>query len=638
MSFFRKANFWAVRCCDSREFFFFVLFALFTYMKFMYLEFTITPSIKHDLVMRSASIGTAISIALIFSLFPRRTRPAASLFASFLLSLLAVTDILYMRYFIDMFALRNLALVGQAAEISESIVDLLRPKDLLLFLDTMMLACYVAVSRRFSGEPIFRNVSLKRAACSVLLFALCVMALMNHINSYNKRIPGVLLSMWDRPAVSSNVGAMTYHFVDARNLVLEHWRKGRLSQDKLIEIGDWLEAKNADMRKTQFFGASAGKNLIVIQFESLQDFVVGLKVNGVEVTPNINKFIKESAYFSETYSQTGSGNSSDAEFLANTGLFPALSGAAFTRFAANRFYALPKLLVQNGYSTLALHGDRPGFWNRSSMYPSLGFGRYVSRLDMEQDEIIGMGISDGSFLRQSLEILEAEPRPFYAFLVTLTSHHPFNYGSMLEQSGFDAGEFSGSFMGNYLSAMHYTDKQLGMFFDGLRERGLLDSSVVAIYGDHAAVPPSARPHLEKLVGRDLSESWAWRSVNKVPLIIRVPGEKGLVFTDRRPSGHIDIAPTLASLLGFAFEGGFGSDLFSEDRKPMAIFIRRTYIKGDTLVDISAERAVNIKNGKILDYTGFSVCSEEVKKRLEYSNTMLEYDLLSKLGKLNTIKQ
>lgn len=638
MLFLKKDRFWTILCCDSREFFFFALFAFFTYIKFLYLEFTVTPSIRHNLVMVSASIGTAVSIALIFSLLHRRIRFPASLLASFLLSLLAIADILYMRYFTDMFALRNLSLWGQAAEISESIVDLLRPRDLLLFLDIPALAGYVAVSRRFSRKPIFKECSLRRAAYSAFAFSLGVLALMNHIDSYNKRIPGVLVSMWDRPAVSSNVGAMTYHFVDARNLVLEHWRRERLPQDKMIEISDWFEARKARGSKTRLYGAAAGKNLIVIQFESLQDFVVGLAVNGVEVTPNINRFIKESAYFAETYSQTGSGNSSDAELLANTGLFPASSGAAFTRFAKNNFYALPKLLAQNGYSTLALHGDRPGFWNRNSMYPSLGFGRFYSRFDMEQDEIIGMGISDRSFFRQTLDILEAEPRPFYAFLVTLTSHHPFNYGPMLEQSGFDAGEFSDSFMGDYLAAMHYTDRQLGMFLEGLRERGLLDSSVVAIYGDHAAVPPSSRPHLEKLVGRDLSESWAWRGVNKIPLIIRVPGEKRPVFTDRGPAGHIDIAPTLAPLLGFAFDGGFGSDLFSEERASPAIFIRRTYVTGDTLVDISAERAVNIKNGKIVNYTDFAEYSEEVEKRLEYSNIILEHDLLPKLDKLKSIEE
>lgn len=630
MSDFGKNRLWASLSRDNREFFFFSMLGLFTYMKFYYLELTVTPSIKHSLVMTSASLGMTLCAVLIFSLIHRRVRLAASILASLMLSLLVASDILYMRYFSDMFALRNLSLVGHVAEISESIIDLLRPKDLLLFVDTPLLAGYAVLARRFSDEPLFRRITRRRAFCSVALFALGALAMANHLRVYNRRVPGVLVSMWDRPAVSSNVGAITYHFVDARNLARDYLKKGRLSQDKIREIGEWMADKNGAGGKTPLFGAAAGKNLIIIQFESLQDFVVGLKVGGAEVTPNINRFIGESVYFSETYSQTGSGNSSDAELLANAGLLPVSSGAAFTRFASNRFYALPGLLARNGYSTLALHGDRPGFWNRGNMYKSLGFGRFVSRFDMEQDEIIGMGISDKSFFRQSLDILEAEPRPFYAFLVTLTSHHPFNYAPLLRQSGFDAGEFSDGFMGNYLAAIHYADRQLGMFLDGLRERGLLDDSVVVIYGDHAAVPPSSRPDLEKLVGRGLSEAWAWRSMNKIPLIIRLPAHGRPAYTDRKPAGHIDVAPTLAPLLGLNFDGGLGSDLFSKDERPPVVFIRGSYIAGEALVDMPAKRAVNIRNGQILDYTDFASFSEDAERRINYSNTILEHNLQLKL--------
>lgn len=634
MSDFEKNRFWASLSCDSREFFFFSMFGLLTYMKFYYLELTVTPSIRHSLVMTSASLGMTSCVVLIFSLFHHRVRLAASLLASLLLSLLVASDILYMRYFADMFALRNLALVGHVAEISESIIDLLRPKDLLLFIDTPLLAAYAVLARRFSDEPLFRRITLRRALCSVIVFALGALALANHLRAYNKRVPGVLVSMWDRPAVSSNVGAMTYHFVDARNLARDYFRRERLSQDKIREIGEWMADKNAAAGKTPLFGAAAGKNLIIIQFESLQDFVVGLKVGGAEVTPNINKFIKESVYFSETYSQTGSGNSSDAELLVNAGLLPVSSGAAFTRFASNKFNALPGLLARNGYSTVALHGDRPGFWNRGNMYKSLGFGRFVSRFDMEQDEIIGMGISDRSFFRQSLDILAAEPKPFYAFLVTLTSHHPFNYAALLQQSGLDTGELGEGFMGNYLAAIHYADEQLGMFLDGLRERGLLDDSVVVIYGDHAAVPPSSRPNLEKLVGRDLSEAWAWRSMNKIPLIIRLPEPGRPAYTDSRPAGHIDVASTLAPLLGLSFESGLGDDLFSDERKSPVVFIRGSYIAGDALVDMPAERAVNIRNGQILNYTDFATFTKEAERRINYSNTILEHDLLLKLERHN----
>lgn len=612
---------------------FFLFFTVFSYLKFYYLENEITPSITRSYVMIAAVWGIILCLAAVLSLFPRKIRPFAVITVSLLLSLLAVTDMLYMRYYADMFAFLNIMLASQVMEIGSSVTALLRARDLLWFLDAPLLVGYLVMARRLSVSPLFKRLTVRRALFSLLIFCAGAFALSNHLSIYNRKVPGALSSMWNRPAVSNNVGAAVYHVVDARNTAKGIAGKGRASESDVREIAGWFSNRNAAEGDSRMFGAAQGKNLIVIQVESLQNFVVGLRLDGREVTPSINKFLKESVYFSCNYNQTGSGNSSDAELLSNTGLFPISAGAVFTRFASNKFEALPKLLADNGYSTLALHGDRPGFWNRNNMYRALGFQRYVSRLDFEEDEIIGMGISDKSFFRQSLEILDSEPQPFYAFLVTLTSHHPFNYPPMLEQAGFDAGTLADSFMGNYLAAMHYMDKQLGWFIEELRKKGLLDSSVIVIYGDHAAVPPASRPQLEQLVGHGLSESWAWRSMNKVPLIVRLPGNKRVTYIERKATGLIDVPVTLSSLLGLHYEMSFGAALFARGRDEPVIFHKGSYIAGDAYVEPALGRATNIKNGSALNYADFAELTRETEKRLVYSGKILEHNLMPELRRL-----
>lgn len=619
---------------DWREPIFFLLFVICSYLKFYFLENEITPSITRSYVMTAAVWGLFLCLGAVLSLFHRRIRAFVVICASLLLSLLAVTDMLYMRYYADMFAFLNITLASQVMEIGASVVALLRARDLLWFLDVPLLISYLLAARRPSGVPLFKRLTVRRALLSLFIFCAGALVLFNHLSMYNKKIPGVLSSMWNRPAVSNNIGVAVYHTVDAWNTARGVVGRGRVSDGAIREMSAWLSHKNRAVSDPRMFGVARGKNLIIIQVESLQDFVVGLKLNGREVTPNINKFLNESVYFSRNYGQTGSGNSSDAEFLSNAGLFPISAGAVFTRFAANQFEALPKLLADNGYSTLALHGDRPGFWNRHNMYRALGFQKYVSRLNFEEDEIIGMGISDKSFFRQSLEILDLEPRPFYAFLVTLTSHHPFNYPLMLEQAEFDTGDYAGGFMGNYLAAMHYADKQLGWFIEGLREKGLLDSSVVVIYGDHAAVPPSSRQQLEQLVGRDLSENWAWRSMNKVPLIVRIPGNQKNYYVEKKATGLIDIPKTAAALLGLRYDNGFGSLLFEKAEAEPVIFHKGSYIVGDVYVEPDQQRATSIENGVCLDYTGFLELTQETEKRLFYNGKILEHNLISVLRKMD----
>lgn len=78
-------------------------------------------------------------------------------------------------------------------------------------------------------------------------------------------------------------------------------------------------------------------NVIFIHMESIQNFLIDLKVNGVEITPNINKLSKEGMYFSKFYPQISIGTSSDSEFTLSTGLLPNSLGTVFVNYY-NRKY------------------------------------------------------------------------------------------------------------------------------------------------------------------------------------------------------------------------------------------------------------------------------------------------------------
>lgn len=59
---------------------------------------------------------------------------------------------------------------------------------------------------------------------------------------------------------------------------------------------------------TAYKGVAKGKNLILIQTESFNNFVVGATYNGQEITPNLNKLLKnDTIYFNHFYSTTGVG-------------------------------------------------------------------------------------------------------------------------------------------------------------------------------------------------------------------------------------------------------------------------------------------------------------------------------------------
>lgn len=574
------------------------------------------------------------------SLLHRKVRVYAAFVINLLFTILIMTDLLHLRYFSDLFTFNNIGLLNQVGEITESIFALIRISDILYFIDIPILALFIIKIKKTSKTAFINPITVKRIIVSFIVFSLAIFTLTAHVQRYNRKVPGAIKSMWDRTAVCSNIGAPTYHVVDAINVLRESLFREKLSVQKEEETVEWFKMRyeNKNAKSSPLYGIAKDKNLIIIQVEALQQFVVDFKLDGVEITPNLNKFIRESAYFSRLYNQTASGNSSDAEFLVNSGLYPAASGVAFTRFAGNSYEALPRLLQNNGYSTIALHGDRPGFWNRNHMYPALGFQKYISKEKFIMDENIGMGLSDRSFFIQTAAILEKESRPFYAFLVTLSSHYPFSFPPLLAQSDLEVGELEGMFIGNYLKSMRYFDNQFGMFINDLKKRGLLESSIIVVYGDHTAIPIWDRPNFEKLLKKDLKNTYAWREILKVPLIIRVPGEKRPVFAEnKKQAGLIDVARTVGSLLGIDYNYGFGHDLFDSTSQPV-IFRNATYIMDFAFVEPASESATDLRSGKALEYADYKKTTKDVEKRLYHNDNILNYNLIPQIQKRINEKQ
>lgn len=632
MGFSGRRFYYAKKDNDRRELIFFLLLFAVILTKYYFLELEVSRYATRDPASVASSAGIVLCLTVAVSLFWRKVRAFSSLTVDFLISLLAVTDLLHLRYYSDMFTFMNIGLSAQVGEIADSVAALIHPSDFLYFADIPLFIFFIYISRKFRSAPFFKKIGIMRFFASLLLIVVGVLPVIYRFWSYEKKVPGVLSSMWDRPAVCNNIGALTYHLADAKNAAVHSLLKKELSDTHISEVKHFFDEKNNNKEPGYLSGVAKGNNLIIIQVESLQQFVVGLRINGTEVTPNLNRFIKGSAYFSGIYSQTASGNSSDAEFIVNTGLYPSASGVAYTRFAGNSYEALPKVLADSGYVSLALHGDRPGFWNRHRMYPSMGFSRFISKKDFVVDENIGMGLSDASFFRQSIGILDNTQKPFYAFLITLTSHYPYNFDGIFKETELDTSPFEGTLMGNYLTSMKYFDDKFGSFIEGLRKNGLLDSSVIALYGDHTAIPGWDRSSLEKLLGRSLKNDWEWKYVQRIPLVIKIPGIRIQLEENEKAAGLIDLPETFADLMGFDLRAGFGTNLFQKNRNEPVIFRNGSFITDNVFIEPSSESAREMPGGKVFDYDKYAPMAEEVKKRLRYNDMILENDLVPVLVK------
>ena len=609
-----------------------VVLAAFVYLalvlKFFSVNDEVVPGSHLQLASLATTLGAALPFVLLPLLLPRRLRGVGLLGVDLLLTALVLTDLLSFRYYTDLFTLRNLGLSSQVGEVADSVLALLRPEDALLLLDLPLVAgaaAMLALGR--SALPVTRRrvgVVLGGSLLALLPFA-------GQMGLFRLDMPAVVEAMWDRPAMATGMGVLGYHLADLGMVAKDLVTSEAVAAQEEEAVVQWVSRRDRDLPpedRPQGWGIGARKNLVMIQVEALQQFVLGRTVGGQEITPNLNRFVRECLYFPNAYNQTALGNSADAEFMTNTSLYPSARGVAYTRFAGNRYVSLGTVLRSQGYGTLALHGDRPGFWNRNRMYPALGFDRYVSKNDFKMDEVIGLGLSDRSFLDQSLRILRKEKQPFYAFLVTLTSHYPYNFPELGNRGDLPLGDLQGTLVGDYLRFIHYTDRQLGRFLEGMRACGLLDRSVVVLYGDHTAIPSANKGELGTFLKGDMMDPLAWKAQQKIPLMIRVPG--GTIRGEKEiATGHMDIAPTVASLLGVRLPVAFGQDLLSAG-SGRAVFRNGSFLQGNVWVQPEEGRAVSLKTGQELPFEAYAPILEEVRTSLRFSDLILEQDMLPRI--------
>ena len=235
-----------------------------------------------------------------------------------------------------------------------------------------------------------------------------------------------LISQWNREYIVNNFGVYTYQISDVLKSISPSMASMLGSDKARKEINDYYDNKKNNNYYNEYTNFFEGKNVIAVHAESMQRVNMDISFNGIDVTPNLNKLAKEGIYFSNFYSQVSFGTSSDTEFTIATGLLPSKVGTVFINYADREYVSMYNLLKEKGYTTVSMHANVGNFWNRNKMYTKLGYDYFYDKSSYEIDETIGFGLSDKSFVKQSvqkLKKLEKEKGKFYANLVIILNHH-----------------------------------------------------------------------------------------------------------------------------------------------------------------------------------------------------------------------
>ena len=215
-------------------------------------------------------------------------------------------------------------------------------------------------------------------------------------------------------------------------------------------------------------------NVIIIILESFSSDLL----EHPDIVPNLTKISQEGLFFDHYYAVAGR---SDKGISAVLSAYPAHPGDAVIKNSAKieKMPNLGNVFKNMGYYNSFYYGGDINFANMNSYLNISRFDRIITKLDYPS-EYYGAkwGVHDEYTFKSYFDDIAKLPKPFFNAFFTLSSHEPFDVPDKIIK-----GE---STKNKFLNTALYTDKQLGLFMDNLKQSEWWDSSLVIITADHGS--------------------------------------------------------------------------------------------------------------------------------------------------------
>ena len=566
--------------------------------------------------IRQTSFFIIFMVSLLLLCRRSRVRFVLGMLMNLGISILLFADELYYLYASNIISVMQAGNLQYGGEIMAAIPSLLKPRQILYFIDMLIIIICLVLKvvkvekhKEFLKKPVIIMTCILAVFCTYYHF----------IPESLELVTGYIYNKKSSVRYGTIYG---YHVVDVVNAITNNKNIKYDTYEAMIK--DYNKFKEAQAiqnpENVNYNGIASGKTVIILQLEAVQEFVIDKKINGKEITPNLNKFKKENINVTNMHSSSYT-TTADSEHSTLNSLYPMENGEAFSKYYGNTYDDVFNQFKSAGYYTMYAHGNWAYFWNRENV-----FSKYpvddVMFLEQFEDksELIRTYLADELLYRQTLEKLKTKIEegngPIVYDLVAASSHKPFELAGIIDKYSkvsIDIGNLKGTELGNYLEAVNYADYAFGIFIDLLKEYDLYDDVVIVVHGDHYGMQMYDE-NLIEFLGYDknnYNDAVMQHTFSNVVCAIRIPGISNITID--APTSKNDVKPTLAQIYGFEDTFSMGTSIFN----------RNSYItinNGKVITDkylYDGTDWLSLKNGSRVD---LSSLSEEEKNLLETYKT------------------
>lgn len=406
-----------------------------------------------------------------------------------------------------------------------------------------------------------------------------------------------------------------------RGAAVTLWPQTTADTERIAELDAYYAAHPKQAADTPMAGAFAGKNLILIMMESVDDWLVA-----PEYMPNLYRLEQEGVDFQNYYAPIFLAAATfNSEFTANTGMIAPEYQVRNSYYSEHALpYSLANLFRDAGYRARSYHAANQNIYNRGQIHLNFGYESYNDYGDLGMDDYM----LDSQLLRGYDQIVSDEP--FFSFIITYSGHGPYT----TEQQNISEPHLDRARTVIDYSTVPYTTEaqkeeytravaqamETDAFIGGLRERleadGHAEDTVLVLFTDHYCKYFSDTELIEAIKGETDRNM-----LSNVPFVIWTEGITPQV--SEKYVSTMDIAPTIVDLFSLDADLRYyiGNDMFGPDGgvvyfRNYAWYDGKTYNTGN---DASSNPAV-------------LAMREQVREQLDVSQDTFRYDYFAYLQK------
>lgn len=384
-------------------------------------------------------------------------------------------------------------------------------------------------------------------------------------------------------------------------------------QEEEVLNDNFKDLKQSETNK--YTGIFKDKNLIIVQLESVDDFLLDKNI-----MPTFYKLSRNSINFTKHFSYTsGGGSTFNSEFMVNTGYSSAYNynQSAYT-FSRNTYaYSLANLFKKQGYEVNAFHMNSSEYYSRGINYKAFGYDSYNGLKDL--------GIYENNEFWLDTELIKNETfnekifnpnKKTLSYIITYSAHMPYKTTKgtcpmLTDKQGLTEYECL------KIQAKE-TDDMLNLILENLKEKNMMENTVLVLFTDHYVYTLENKSLLDEYKETDTN------LINKTPFMIYHNGE--IKKTVKNVNSQLDILPTILNLFGITYypNNYIGRDILSNDYDPLVFFPDGSWYNGQTYVTNGEYyKGRKISDEKLQKYNSI------VKRKMSLNDAVIKSDYFAK---------